>query len=159
MSPGRAPLGGSRSAAGGRAPATPRAALASLGNGAPLHGERKGAKPALRTGAPVIARGAASSVRELPHQPHAPPSRVESARKTRSTTLEPLTLTLTAGGIVIGVQVGLFAWLRHDIGGLSNRLDRVERDVAFVRGQLSLALPALAHSNVNVPTIPPNVGG
>ena len=69
--------------------------------------------------------------------------------------MEPLGIALTFGGIVVGVQIGLFAWLKHDIGGLSSRLDRVERDVAFVRGQLSLALPALAHSHANPP---PNGG-
>ena len=75
-----------------------------------------------------------------------------STEPTRSTHMDPLALTLTAAGIVVGVQVGLFAWLKHDISdvarGLSNRFDRVERDVAFVRGQLSLALPAaLAHQS------------
>ena len=61
--------------------------------------------------------------------------------------MEPLGIALTFGGIVIiGVQIGLFAWLKHDIGGLSSRLDRVGRDVAFVRGQLSLA-----HSHANPP--------
>ena len=65
--------------------------------------------------------------------------------------MEPLGIALTFSGIVVGVQIGLFAWLKHDIGGLSSRLDRVERDVAFVRGQLSLALPALAHSQANPP--------
>ena len=45
-----------------------------------------------------------------------------------------------ADGIVITVQIGLFAWLKADIAGL---MDRVERGVAFVRGQLSLVLPAL----------------
>ena len=49
-----------------------------------------------------------------------------------------------AAGIVITVQIGLFAWLKADIAGLTERVDRVERGVAFVRGQLSLALPALA---------------
>ena len=49
-----------------------------------------------------------------------------------------------AAGIVITVQIGLFAWLKADIAGLIERVDRVEHEVAFVRGQLSLALPALA---------------
>ena len=49
-----------------------------------------------------------------------------------------------AAGIVITVQIGLFAWLKADIAGLTERVDRVEREVAFVRGQLSLALPARA---------------
>ena len=49
-----------------------------------------------------------------------------------------------AAGIVITVQIGAFAWLKADIAGLTDRVDRIEREVAFVRGQLSLALPALA---------------
>ena len=49
-----------------------------------------------------------------------------------------------AAGIVITVQIGLFAWLKADIAGLTERVDRVEREVAFVRGQLSLALPPRA---------------
>ena len=49
-----------------------------------------------------------------------------------------------AAGIVITVQVGLSAWLKAGIAGLTERVDRVEREVAFVRGQLSLALPARA---------------
>ena len=49
-----------------------------------------------------------------------------------------------AAGIVITVQIGLFAWLKADIAGLAEGVDRVEREVAFVRGQLSLALPARA---------------
>ena len=56
----------------------------------------------------------------------------------------------TAAGIVITVQIGLFAWLKADIAGLTERVDRVERGVAFVRGQLSLVLPALGgHSTSN----------
>ena len=49
-----------------------------------------------------------------------------------------------AAGIVITVQIGLFAWLKADLAGLTERVDRVGREVAFVRGLLSLALPALA---------------
>ena len=49
-----------------------------------------------------------------------------------------------AAGIIITVQIGSFAWLRADIAGLTERVDRVEREVAFVRGQLSLALPVRA---------------
>lgn len=49
-----------------------------------------------------------------------------------------------AAGIVITVQIGLFAWLKAGIAGLAERMDRVEREVAFVRGQISHALPALA---------------
>ena len=59
--------------------------------------------------------------------------------------------TLTLAGVVIGVQIGLFAWLKSDIADLrsdlSGRVDRLGREVAFVRGQLSLALPALATSS------------
>ena len=58
--------------------------------------------------------------------------------------METRTVTVTAAGIIIGVQVGLFAWLKADVAAVTERLDRVEREVAFVRGQLSLALPALA---------------
>ena len=47
-----------------------------------------------------------------------------------------------AAGIAITAQIGLFAWLRADIVGFTERVDRVERGVAFVRGQLSLLLPA-----------------
>ncbi len=54
------------------------------------------------------------------------------------------TVVVTAAGIIVAVQVGLFAWLKSDIAALNARMDRVEREVAFVRGQLSLALPALA---------------
>ena len=42
------------------------------------------------------------------------------------------------------MQTGLFASLKADIAGLTERVDRVEREVAFVRGLLSLGLPALA---------------
>ena len=49
-----------------------------------------------------------------------------------------------AAGIIITVQIGLFAWLKADIAGLTEQVDRVERGVAFVRGQLSLALPTRA---------------
>ena len=49
-----------------------------------------------------------------------------------------------AAGIIITVQIGLSAWLKADIAGLTDRVDRVEREVAFVRGQPSLALPAPA---------------
>lgn len=53
-------------------------------------------------------------------------------------------VVVTAAGVIVAVQVGLFAWLKSDIAALNGRMDRVEREVAFVRGQLSLALPALA---------------
>ena len=51
---------------------------------------------------------------------------------------------VAAAGAIITVQIGLFAGLKTDIAGLTDRMDRVEREVAFVRGQLSFALPALA---------------
>ena len=46
--------------------------------------------------------------------------------------METHTTIITAAGIIIGVQAGLFAWLKADIGALTGR---VEREVAFVRGQ------------------------
>lgn len=58
--------------------------------------------------------------------------------------METRSLIVTAAVAIIGVQVGLFAWLKSGIGGLTDRVDRVEREVAFVRGQLSLALPVIA---------------
>ncbi len=58
--------------------------------------------------------------------------------------METRSLIVTVAVAIIGVQVGLFAWLKSDIGALTDRIDRVEREVAFVRGQLSLVLPALA---------------
>lgn len=56
-----------------------------------------------------------------------------------------------AAGIVITVQIGLFAWLKADIAGLTERVDRVEREVAFVRGQLSLVLPVLGGQSTSSP--------
>ena len=35
-------------------------------------------------------------------------------------------LALTAAGIVVGVQVGLFAWLKHDISDVARGLARSE---------------------------------
>ena len=55
--------------------------------------------------------------------------------------------TLTLAGLVIGVQIGLFAWLKADIADLAERVNRVETEVAFIRGQLSAALPSLAQSS------------
>ena len=49
-----------------------------------------------------------------------------------------------AAGIVMMVRTGLFAWLEAAIAGLTEGADRVGREVPFVRGQLSLAPPALA---------------
>ena len=69
---------------------------------------------------------------------------------------------VAAAGLIITVQLALFAGLKADIGRLSDqtridirsvrtdvadlaeRVARVEREVAFVKGRLSLALPALA---------------
>ena len=56
-------------------------------------------------------------------------------------------IVIATGTVIVTVQIGLFAWLKADIGALTERLDRVEREVAFVRGQLSLALPSLAEAN------------
>ena len=53
-----------------------------------------------------------------------------------------------AAGIVITVQIGLFAWLKADIAGLT---ERVEREVALVRGQLSLVLPVLGGHSTSHP--------
>lgn len=95
--------------------------------------------------------------------------------------MDTKTTTIATAVALAGLQIGLFAWLKTDIGALSERLVTVERDVsgvggevtslktsvatlgdqvatlerrvagvesevAFVRGQLSLALPALAQS-------------
>ena len=58
---------------------------------------------------------------------------------------------IAAAGIMITVQVGLFAWLKADIAGLTERVDRVGREVAFVRGQLSLVLPVLGSQSSTGP--------
>ncbi len=56
-------------------------------------------------------------------------------------------VVIATGTVIVTVQLGLFAWLKADIGALTERVDRVEREVAFVRGQLSLALPSLAEAS------------
>ena len=56
-------------------------------------------------------------------------------------------IVIATGTVIVTVQIGLFAWLKADIGSLTERVDRVEREVAFVRSQLSLALPSLAEAN------------
>ena len=72
--------------------------------------------------------------------------------------METRGIIITAASIIVGVQIGLFAWLKADIstltdrmktdiGALTERVDRVEREVAFVRGQLSLVLPSLAEAH------------
>ena len=60
--------------------------------------------------------------------------------------------TITAALALASLQIGLFAWLKADIGALAERMvsverevARVEREVAFMRGQFSLAFPAVAH--------------
>ena len=72
--------------------------------------------------------------------------------------METRGIVITSASIIVGVQLALFAWLKADIGtlaenigALSARVDRVEREVAFVRGQLSLALPSLARSQARRP--------
>ena len=88
--------------------------------------------------------------------------------------MDTKTTTVATAVALAGLQIALFAWLKTDIGALSERLITVERniarvesvvmsiktsiatlservahvenEVAFVRGQLSLALPALAQS-------------
>ena len=67
--------------------------------------------------------------------------------------MDAKTTTITAALALAGLQIGLFAWLKADIGVLADRMVTVERDVArvesevaFIRGQLSLAIPALPHS-------------
>ena len=58
--------------------------------------------------------------------------------------MEARNTVIATAGAIITVQVGLFAWLKSDVADLAMRVDRVEREVAFIRGQLSLALPAPA---------------
>ena len=45
--------------------------------------------------------------------------------------------TITAALALAGLQIGLFAWLKTDIGALDDRMVTVEREVDFMRGQLS----------------------
>ena len=54
--------------------------------------------------------------------------------------------TITAALALAGLQIGLFASLKADIGALDDRMVTVEREVAFMRGQLSQALPAPTQS-------------
>ena len=56
-------------------------------------------------------------------------------------------IVIATGTVIVTVQPGLFAWLKADIGSLTERVDRVEREIAFVRGQPSLALPSLAEAS------------
>ena len=55
--------------------------------------------------------------------------------------------TIIAAALALaGLQVGLFAWLKADIGALADRMVMVEREVAFMRGQFSLAFPTVTPS-------------
>ena len=67
--------------------------------------------------------------------------------------METNTTIITAALALAGLQIGLFAWLKADIGALADRLvmverevARVERAVAFMRGQFSLAFPKVTQS-------------
>ena len=61
--------------------------------------------------------------------------------------MELRSVVIATGTVIVTVQLGLFAWLKADIGALTERVDRIEREVAFVRGQLSLALPSRAEAD------------
>lgn len=67
--------------------------------------------------------------------------------------MENRAFLVAVAGSIIGVQLALFVWLRADVesvrldvGALGQRMDRAEREAAFLRGRLSLALPSLAHT-------------
>ena len=67
--------------------------------------------------------------------------------------MEANTTIITAALALAGLQIGLFAWLKADIRALGDRMvtverevARVEREVAFIRGQFSLAFPAVTQS-------------
>ena len=67
--------------------------------------------------------------------------------------METNTTIITAALALAGLQIGLFAWLKADIGALGDRMvtverevDRIEREFAFIRGQFSLVLPAVTQS-------------
>ena len=71
--------------------------------------------------------------------------------------METNTTIITAALALAGLQIGLFAWLKADIGALADRLvmverevARVERAVAFMRGQFSLAFPTVTQSKTAV---------
>lgn len=80
--------------------------------------------------------------------------------------MTPDTWTIIGTGLAIAVLlIGLIAWVRSDMKQgfrqLSDRLGAVERDVArvenevsFMRGQLSLVLPALAQAHIPSPPDP-----
>ena len=56
------------------------------------------------------------------------------------------TNTIATIAALAALQFGLFAWLRNDIRSLAERVQHVETEVAFVRGQLSLALPGIVRA-------------
>lgn len=60
--------------------------------------------------------------------------------------METNTTIITAAAALAGLQIGLFAWLKADIGALADRMVTVEREVAFMRGQFSLAFPTVTPS-------------
>ena len=60
--------------------------------------------------------------------------------------METNTTIITAALALADLQIGLFAWLKADIGALADRMVMVEREVAFMRGQFSLAFPAVTPS-------------
>ncbi|MDE0458755.1 MAG: hypothetical protein OXI15_15790 [Chromatiales bacterium] len=69
--------------------------------------------------------------------------------------METNTTIITAALALAGLQIGLFAWLKADIGALADRLvmverevARVEREVAFMRGRFSLAFPKVTQSKI-----------
>ena len=55
----------------------------------------------------------------------------------------------TAAGITITVQIGLFEWLKTDIGTLTDYTDCDERGGVFARDHLSLPFPALAEARTS----------
>ena len=61
--------------------------------------------------------------------------------------METKTTIITAALALAGLQIGLFAWLKADIGALADRMVVVEREVAYLRGQFSLAFPTVTPSN------------
>ena len=60
--------------------------------------------------------------------------------------METNTTIIAAAVALAGLQIGLFAWLKADIGALADRMVVVEREVAFLRGQFSLAFPTVTPS-------------
>ena len=67
--------------------------------------------------------------------------------------METNTTIIAAALALAGLQIGLFAWLKADIGALADRMvmverevARIEREVAFMRGQFSPAFPTVTQS-------------